>query len=183
MTENGNDRNEEMPVVLYTSPDGKVTVNALVKDETLWMTQLGMAELFGCTLENVIMHLKNIYMEQELQDSATTKEFLVVRMEGSRQVSRSIKHYNLDAIIAVGYRVNSRRATQFRIIASRKAEILSVKITFASFLSESAPFARVSGGSGSRLPTYSPSVRPTMTETRQLRATSMPWCKTSSTMR
>ena len=118
MTENGNDRNEEMPVVLYTSPDGKVTVNALVKDETLWMTQLGMAELFGCTLENVIMHIKNIYMEQELQDSATAKEFLVVRMEGSRQVSRSIKHYNLDAIIAVGYRVNSRRATQFRIWAT-----------------------------------------------------------------
>ena len=118
MTENGNDMNEEMPVVLYTSPDGKVTVNALVKDETLWMTQTAMAELFGCTLENVIMHLKNIYSEQELQDSATTKEFLVVRTEGTRQVSRSIKHYNLDAIIAVGYRVNSRRASQFRIWAT-----------------------------------------------------------------
>ncbi len=118
MIENGNDRNDEMPVVLYTSPDGKVTVNALVKDETLWMTQMALAELFGCTLENVIMHLKNIYSEQELQDSATTKEFLVVRTEGTRQVSRSIKHYNLDAIIAVGYRVNSRRATQFRIWAT-----------------------------------------------------------------
>ena len=95
-----------------------MTVNALVKDETLWMTQMALAELFGCTLENVIMHLKNIYSEQELQDSATTKEFLVVRTEGTRQVSRSIKHYNLDAIIAVGYRVNSRRATQFRIWAT-----------------------------------------------------------------
>ena len=115
---NSENNNEEMPVVLYTSPDGKVMVNAIVKDETLWMTQAGMAELFACTIENIVMHLKNIYSDGELQDIATAKDFLVVRVEGSRQVSRSIRHYNLDAIIAVGYRVNSRRATQFRIWAT-----------------------------------------------------------------
>jgi hypothetical protein len=112
------ENHEEQPVVLYTSPDGKVMVNALVKDETLWMTQAGMAELFGCTIENIVMHLKNIYGEGELQDTATAKDFLVVRKEGRRNVSRALKHYNLDAIIAVGYRVNSHRATNFRIWAT-----------------------------------------------------------------
>lgn len=112
------ENNVELPVVLYTSADGQVRVNALVKDETLWMTQAGMAELFGCTIENIVMHLKNIYSDGELQDIATTKDFLVVRLEGKRQVSRSIRHYNLDAIIAVGYRINSHRATQFRIWAT-----------------------------------------------------------------
>lgn len=115
---NNVENNVELPVVLYTSADGQVRVNALVKDETLWMTQAGMAELFGCTIENIVMHLKNIYSDGELQDIATTKDFLVVRLEGKRQVSRSIRHYNLDAIIAVGYRINSHRATQFRIWAT-----------------------------------------------------------------
>lgn len=118
MAREDNDMNEEMPVVLYTSPDGRVIVNAIVQHETLWMTQAGMAELFGCTLENVVMHLKNIFAEGELASTATTKEILVVREEGRRKVSRSIRHYNLDAIIAVGYRVNSHRATQFRIWAT-----------------------------------------------------------------
>lgn len=99
MAREDNDMNEEMPVVLYTSPDGRVIVNAIVQHETLWMTQAGMAELFGCTLENVVMHLKNIFAEGELASTATTKEILVVREEGRRKVSRSIRHYNLDAII------------------------------------------------------------------------------------
>lgn len=73
-----------------------------------------MSELFDTTPENVLMHLKNIFKEQELSESATTKEFLVVRQEGKRQVRRRIKHYSLDAIISVGYRVSSKRATQFR---------------------------------------------------------------------
>ena len=87
--------------------------------ETAWLTQAAMAQLFGCTPENVLMHLKNIYAEGELQANATAKDFLVVRQAGARQVSRRIKHYNLDAIIALGCRVNSARATQFRIWATK----------------------------------------------------------------
>ena len=83
-------------------------------DETFWLTQGGMAELFDCTPENIIQHLKNIYAEEELIPEATAKKYLVVRKEGGRDVRRSIDHYNLDAIIAVGYRVNSKKATRFR---------------------------------------------------------------------
>ena len=85
-----------------------------LEDETIWLTQKQMAELFGCAMENIIHHLKNIYTEEELIEEATTKEFLVVRFEGKRQVSRKVKHYNLDAIISVGYRVNSKRGVKFR---------------------------------------------------------------------
>lgn len=109
----------EMPMEIFKSEDGKIQVNVRIEGETAWLTQAAMAQLFGCTIENVLMHLKNIYSDGELQDSATTKDFLVVRQEGTRQVSRQIKHYNLDAIIAVGYRVNSARATQFRIWATK----------------------------------------------------------------
>lgn len=109
----------EMPIEIFKSEDGKIQVNVRIEGETAWLTQAAMAQLFGCTTENVLMHLKNIYAEGELQDSATTKDFLVVRQEGARQVTRQIKHYNLDAIIAVGYRVNSARATQFRIWATK----------------------------------------------------------------
>lgn len=96
-------RDDENPIVIYTSQDGQVHVNVRIEGETAWLTQAAMAQLFGCTPENVLMHLKKIYAEGELQDTATTKDFLVVRQEGARQVSRQIKHYNLDAIIAVGY--------------------------------------------------------------------------------
>ena len=85
-----------------------------LEDETIWLTQKQMGELFGCAMENIIHHLKNIYAEEELQETATTKELLVVRFEGKRRVSRTIKHYNLDAIISVGYRVNSKRGVKFR---------------------------------------------------------------------
>lgn len=108
----------ELPVVLYASPDGRVVVNALVKDETLWMTQAGMAELFGVTPQSITYHLKNIHQSGELEESATCKEILQVQNEGGREVSRSRKFYNLDAIIAVGYRVDSFRATRFRIWAT-----------------------------------------------------------------
>jgi len=106
-------------LILYQSEDGGVHVNVLLEDETAWLTHAAMAELFGCTSENIIQHLSNIYDSGELDVQATAKDFLVVRQEGNRQVSRTLKHYNLDAIIAVGYRVNSRRATQFRIWATK----------------------------------------------------------------
>lgn len=108
----------EFPVVLYSSPDGRVVVNALLKDETLWMTQAGMAELFGVTPQSITYHLKNIHQSGELDEAATCKEILQVQNEGGREISRNRKFYNLDAIIAVGYRVDSFRATRFRIWAT-----------------------------------------------------------------
>ena len=106
-------------VLLYSDENGKEFVNVVFMDETFWLTQVGMAELFDCTPENILQHLKNIYAEEELAPDATTKKFLVVRREGSRDVRRSIDHYNLDAIIAVGYRVNSKKATRFRQWATK----------------------------------------------------------------
>ena len=101
-------------VLLYSDESGKEYVSVVFKDETFWLTQSGMAELFACTADNISLHLKNIYADGELTPEATTEKFSVVRKEGSREVTRTIDHYNLDAIIAVGYRVNSKKATRFR---------------------------------------------------------------------
>lgn len=106
-------------VLLYSDSEGKEFVSVVFQNETFWLTQSGMAELFGCSADNISLHLKNIYAEGELEQETTTEEFSVVRQEGSRQVRRSIDHYNLDAIIAVGYRVNSKKATRFRQWATR----------------------------------------------------------------
>jgi len=105
--------------LLYTGSDGKVNVEVFLKDETVWLTQKAMAELFGCTPDNISLHLKNIYEEKELDTNSTTEDFSVVQKEGKRQVSRKMEFYNLDAIIAVGYRVNSYQATRFRIWATK----------------------------------------------------------------
>lgn len=101
-------------VLLYDNGTDKQFVSVVFKDETFWLTQSGMAELFECSADNISLHLKNIYAEEELLPSATTEKFSVVRKEGAREVKRAIDHYNLDAIIAVGYRVNSKKATRFR---------------------------------------------------------------------
>jgi prophage maintenance system killer protein len=106
-------------VVLYEAPDGEVRLDVRLERETVWLTQLQMATLFGTTPENVLMHLKNVYAEKELAERSTTKDFLAVRTEGKRRVRRKLKHYNLDAIISVGYRVSSKHGTQFRIWATR----------------------------------------------------------------
>ncbi|MDD2484624.1 MAG: virulence RhuM family protein [Eubacteriales bacterium] len=108
----------EFQFLIYHAADEDVSVNAVVKDETIWLTQTAMAELFDCTADNISLHLKNIYADCELEEKATAEEFSVVQQEGNREVSRSRKFYNLDAVISVGYRVNSRRATQFRIWAT-----------------------------------------------------------------
>ena len=99
--------------------DAANPVEVRLEGETLWATQKQIGELFDTTPENVLMHLRNIFREKELSESATAKDFLVVRQEGKRQVRRRLKHYNLDAVISVGYRVNSRRATRFRQWATR----------------------------------------------------------------
>lgn len=108
----------EIQFVLYNIGKEDVNVKVAIKDDTIWVTQRGMAELLDCSADNISLHLKNIYQDGELQESATAEDFSVVQNEGSRQVSRNIKFYNLDAIISVGYRVNSRRATQFLIWAT-----------------------------------------------------------------
>lgn len=106
-------------ILLYNNGGEKEFVSVVFKDENFWLTQSGMAELFDCSADNISLHLKNIYAEGELEPEATTEKFSVVRQEGSRQVQRSIDHYNLDAIIAVGYRVNSKKATRFRQWATK----------------------------------------------------------------
>ncbi len=111
-------KNEDGKLVIYTSASGAVELRADTDSETIWATQAQIAELFETTVQNIILHLKNIYNEKELEKKATCKEFLQVQIEGSRSVKRSIEFYNLDAIIAVGYRVNSKKATQFRIWAT-----------------------------------------------------------------
>ncbi len=109
---------QDFNFLLYQSAGEDVSVNALIKDETVWLTQKAMADLFDCSVANVSLHLRKIYAEGELQEEATSSEFAVLQHEGGRQVSRKAKFYNLDAIISVGYRVNSRRATNFRIWAT-----------------------------------------------------------------
>ena len=106
--------NQEHKIVLYQVEDTNIYVNVMFKEDTFWMTQKAMADLFECTTDNISLHLKNIYKEEELDENRTTEFFSVVQIEGGRQVSRKTLFYNLDAIISVGYRVNSVRATQFR---------------------------------------------------------------------
>lgn len=106
-------------VLLYSDESGKEYVSVVFKDETFWLTQKGMAELFDCSTDNISLHLKNIYADGELEQTATTEKISVVRTEGTREVSRTLDHYNLDAIIAVGYRVNSKKATRFRQWATK----------------------------------------------------------------
>lgn len=109
----------EANIVLYQDGDRNVQVQMRYEDETFWMTQKAMAELFDVTVPNISYHLKGIYDSGELEPERTVKDFLIVRQEGSRKVSRTVAFYNLDAIIAVGYRVNSMKATRFRQWATK----------------------------------------------------------------
>lgn len=105
-------------IQIYRSDEGGVQLEIKLEQDTLWMSQSQISELFETSTDNVGLHLKNIYKEGELQEKATTEDFSVVRQEGKRRVKRQLKHYNLDAVISVGYRVSSTRATQFRIWAT-----------------------------------------------------------------
>ena len=110
---------ENSNFIMYTTDDGQVEIEVKLEDENVWLTQNAMAELFNTTISNINMHIKNIYAENELNEVSTIKESLIVRQEGNRKVERNIKFYNLDLIIAVGYRVKSVRGTQFRIWANK----------------------------------------------------------------
>ena len=114
-------------MILYQTEDGKTKIEVRLQDETVWMSQLAMAELFQTTVPNINIHLNNVYDEGELSESATIKDYLIVRHEGSRQVRRAVRHYNLNAIISVGYRVNSVRGTQFRIWATQRLREYLIK--------------------------------------------------------
>ena len=105
--------------VLYTDDNGEIKVEVFLQDETLWLTQKAMAELFGVGVPAVAKHLANIYESGELEQDATVSILEIVQKEGKRTVKRKLTFYNLDAIIAVGYRVNSKKATQFRIWATK----------------------------------------------------------------
>ncbi|MFZ2289738.1 MAG: virulence protein RhuM/Fic/DOC family protein [Halopseudomonas yangmingensis] len=106
-------------IEIYQSEDGQVQLELRLEQESLWLTQAQMAELFQVKPQNITMHLKNVFADGELEEAATCKDFLQVQAEGGREVRRKRKFYNLDAVISVGYRVNSARATQFRIWATR----------------------------------------------------------------
>lgn len=119
--------NNESKFLIYGNPNGKVRVDVFVQEETVWLTQKAMSELFDTTPQNITIHLKNIFESGELQENATCKEILQVQKEGNRQVSRNQKFYNLDVIISVGYRVNSTKATQFRIWATQTLKEYIIK--------------------------------------------------------
>lgn len=113
--------------ILYTAPDGAVKVDVFFRDETVWLTQKALAELFGVKVPAVNKHLKNIFDSGELAREATISKMEIARPEGGRTVNREVEFYNLDAIIAVGYRVNSYQATQFRIWATRTLREFIIK--------------------------------------------------------
>lgn len=110
--------NDSFQFLMYRSAEQDISVNAVIRDETIWLTQKGMAELFGVEIPAISKHLANIFTEGELEAEATLSKMEIVQQEGTRKVKRTLDFYNLDAIISVGYRVNSRRATRFRIWAT-----------------------------------------------------------------
>ncbi len=105
-------------IVIYQSEDGQTQVDVRLENETVWLTQAQMVDLFQTTKQNVSLHVGNVFKEGELEEKSTVKEYLTVQKEGERKVSRKVKYYNLDVIISVGYRVKSKRGTAFRIWAN-----------------------------------------------------------------
>jgi len=114
-------------IILYTTEDQKSRIEVRLEGETVWLTQIQLAELFQTTKQNISLHFQNIFEEGELSPKSTVKEYLTVQKEGKREVKRNIEFYNLDAIIAVGYRVKSHRGTQFRIWATERLKEYLVK--------------------------------------------------------
>jgi len=106
-------------IIVYQPDDKSTKLEVRIEEETIWLSQKQMALLFDCSADNVSLHLKNIYKEEELLESATSENFSEVQKEGNRFVKRKVLYYNLDAVISVGYRVNSKRGTQFRIWANQ----------------------------------------------------------------
>ncbi|MCZ4319028.1 virulence RhuM family protein [Aequorivita viscosa] len=118
---------KESEIILYTTPNGEVKVDIRFEDETFWLSQKKMAELFDVDVRTINEHLKNIFESGELEKEPTIRKFRIVQLEGKREVTREIEFYNLDAIISVGYRVNSFNATQFRIWATKTLKEFIIK--------------------------------------------------------
>lgn len=118
---------EKNNIVIYQSKEGKVKIDVKLFDETLWLSQQQMAELYDTTKQNISLHIKNIFDEKELDEASTVKEFLTVKKEGKRSVERNVKYYNLDMIISLGYRIKSRVATNFRIWANERLKEYIIK--------------------------------------------------------
>src|SRR5258708_4110233 len=114
-------------IILYQTEDGRTRIECRFENETIWLTQALIAALFDVTPQNVTLHLKAIYEEDELDEAATCKDYLQVRSEGGREVQRTLRHYSLPAILAVGYRVRSHRGTQFRQWATARLSEYLVK--------------------------------------------------------
>jgi len=110
---------EENKIIIYQTEDGQTQIDVRLENDTVWLTQAQMVELFQTTKQNVSLHVSNVFKEGELEQESTVKEYLTVQQEGRRAVSRQVKYYNLDVIISVGYRVKSKRGTAFRIWARR----------------------------------------------------------------
>jgi hypothetical protein len=113
--------------LIYNTPNNEVRVDVYLEDETVWLTQKAMGELFGVVKSTISEHLSNVYESGELTKEATVRNFRTVQIEGERKVNRDLEYYNLDAIISVGYRVNSSKATQFRIWATQTLKEYIIK--------------------------------------------------------
>lgn len=120
-------RNSTTDFLVFTKQAGEDGIEVRVFKESVWLTQRGMAQLFDCSTDNIGLHLKNIYASGELTESATTEDSSVVQNEGTRKITRRVKFYNLDAIISVGYRINSVRATQFRQWATKVLKTFAIQ--------------------------------------------------------
>ena len=128
MKENEKSANElQGEIIIYQSEDGRAKIDVRVVDETVWLTQQQMAELFQTARTNIVEHIKHIYKEKELEEGSTCRKFRQVRLEGARQVTRELPYYNLDMIISLGYRVHSKIATQFRRWATERLKDYIVK--------------------------------------------------------
>ena len=191
---------KELQFLIYNTPEENVSVNAVIKDETIWLTQKAMAELFGVGVPAISKHLANIYAEGELNEISTVSKMEIVQQEGTRHVKREQNFYNLDAIISVGYRVNSRRATQFRIWATsilkeymlkgfamdderlKQGKQHLEKTTSVNCWKEFVLSVQANAVSGSRLRTFLRNAVSTMTKTHRLPMTSTQWYRINSTM-
>ncbi len=122
-----NSKLQKGEIILFQSNDGQSKIQVRFEDQSVWLTQAAIAELFQTTPQNITIHLKSIYEDNELTEKATCKEYLQVRREGKRHINRNLKHYNLEAILAIGYRVKSSKATQFRKWATTQLQEFLVK--------------------------------------------------------
>lgn len=186
---------KEIQFILYNLPDNSGTVQAIVQDETIFLTQKAMGELFGVEVNTINYHLKEIFSSGELIDEATIRKIRIVQTEGNRQVERERAFYNLDAIISVGYRVNSQRATLFRQWASRvlnefirkgfvldddrlkQGNAVFGRDYFRELLERVVLFVQANVAFGNKSPTSMPNVALIMTVLLRLPKSFMQWCR------